>query len=167
MADAEFSSMGNADSSNVKGPLDVIYIELSILFFLFSSSSPAGPQRQTQTLRKCSARLARHHSRCKKLSYQAQCLSGGKKQTLSRSSGPLLIVPYKSLYFVGETALLIKRLIFLFLLHSCHVGMWKQDTVWISSVGTMLIFLVLKCLKIKHNAVFFHRQEDLNKIQMN
>ncbi len=39
MADAEFSSMGNADSSNVKGPLDVIYIELSILFFLFSSRS--------------------------------------------------------------------------------------------------------------------------------
>lgn len=154
MADPEFSSMGNADSSNVKGPLDMIYIEWSILFFLFSSSSPAGPQRQTQTLRKCSARLARHHSHCKTLWYQAQCLSGGKKQMLSHSSSPLLIVPYKSLYFVGEMALLIKTDLFVSpaqlsrrLVKAVAV---EQDTVWISSVGTMLLW-DFSCAQVSEN----------------
>lgn len=135
----QFSSLANADLGNVKGPLDMIYIKWSILFFLFSSSSPAGPQRQTQTLRKCSARRYLH---CEKLSYKAQCLSGGKKQTLSHSSSPRLIVLHKSLYFVGETALLIKRHC---TLHTCHCRHVKavaveQDTVWISSIRTMMLW---------------------------
>lgn len=152
----------------------MIYIKWSILFFLFPFFSPPGPQRQTQTLRKCSAHLDRHYLHCKKLSYKAQCLSGGKKQMLSHSSGPSLIVPYKSLYFVRATTLLIKRLIFLFLLHNCHVGMWKpwllnrtQCEFYPSEQCCYGIFMSLKCLKIKHNTVFFHRQEDSNKIQMN
>ncbi len=172
VADAEFSSLGNADSSNVKGPSDMIYIKWSILFFVFSSSPlpqvhRGRPRRWENaalvwldTIRTAKNFLTKHN---------VSLVERNK-----RSAGPRLIVPYKSLYFVGEMALLIKRLIFLFLLHSCHVGMWKprllnrtQCEFHPSEQCCSGIFLALKCLKIKHNAVFFHRQEDLNKIQMN
>lgn len=127
------------------------------MFFLFSSFSPAGPQRQTQTLRKCSARLTRHHSHCEKLSYKAQCLSGGKKQTLSHSSGPRLIVPYKSLF--GQRHGIIDKKTDLFvspaLLSRRHVNR-TQCEFHPSEQCCSGIFLALKCLKIKHNAVFFH-----------
>lgn len=152
MADAEFSSLGNADSSNVKGPSDMIYIKWSILFFLFSSSSPAGPQRQTQTLRKCSARLARHHSHCKKLSYKAQCLSGGKKQTLSRPSAYCAvqifvfcrrdgIIDKKTDLFVSPAQLSCRHV---------KAAAVEQDTVWISSVGTMLLW-DFSCAQVSEN----------------
>lgn len=79
-----------------------------------------------------------------------------------------LIVPYESLHFIRERerAVLIKKtdlLLCLSVTYACEssVNFIPQNN---AALG---FFLALKPLKIKHNAVFFHRQEDLNEIQMN
>lgn len=155
MADAEFSSLGNADSSNVKGPLDMIYIKWSILFFLFSSSSPAGPQRQTQTLRKCSARLARHHSQCKKLSYKAQFFLWWKETNAQPFLRPSAYCAVQIFVFCWRDGIIDKKTD-LFVspaqLSRRHVkaAAVEQDTVWISSVGTMLLW-DFSCAQVSEN----------------